>query len=92
MSRPCGVVYLIENGRASIDVYVAPAHKRKGLGTVLPGRALQRLETEHVKEVELGVDGNNHPAVKLYRKFGFKVTKTRFYLIASFNHHPKPNR
>lgn len=78
----------IENGRTSIDVYVAPAHRGKDLGTALMGKALQRLETEYVKEIELGVDGNNLPALKLYRKFGFTVFKTHFYLIASFHHYP----
>ncbi len=73
----------IENGRTSIDVCVAPAHRKKGLGTALLAKALQRLESEHAKEIELGADGNNLPAIKLYRKFGFTVAKTHFYLIAS---------
>lgn len=69
---------------------IGSVYRRKGLGAALLGKALQRLETEHVKEVELGVDGNNLPALKLYRKFGFKVTKTHFYLIASIDHYPHP--
>jgi ribosomal protein S18 acetylase RimI-like enzyme len=78
----------IENERTSIDVYIAPAHKGKGLGTALLEKALQRLTKEHAKEIELGVDGNNLPAIKLYRKFGFKVTKTHLYLIASAQSQP----
>jgi len=73
----------IENGRTSIDVYVAPAHRGKGLGTALLKKALQRLETEGVKEIELGVDANNLPALKLYRKFGFTVFRTHFYIVVS---------
>jgi ribosomal protein S18 acetylase RimI-like enzyme len=78
----------IENHRTSIDVYVAPTHRGKSLGTALLEKALQRLETEHVKEIELGVDGNNLPAIKLYRKSGFKVTKTHLYLITSARSQP----
>lgn len=78
----------VENGRTAIDVYVASAHRGKGLGTALLEKTLQQLETERVKEVELGVDGNNLPAIELYRKFGFTVTKTHFYLIASAQSEP----
>jgi len=78
----------IDNGRTSIDVYVAPTYRGKGLGTALLEKTLQQLETKHVKEIELGVDGNNLPATRLYRKFGFTVVKTHFYLIASFDRYP----
>ena len=78
----------IEDGKTSMDVYIAPAYRGKGLGTTLLEKALQQLETEHVNEIELGVDGNNLPAIKLYRKFGFKVTKTHLYLIASAQSQP----
>jgi len=73
----------IENGKTSIDIYVARGCRGKGLGTVLVTKALERLRTAHVRAVELGVDGNNLFALKLYRKFGFEVQTTHFYIIVS---------
>jgi ribosomal protein S18 acetylase RimI-like enzyme len=71
----------IENGTTSIGVYVERAHRGKGCGTTLMAEALHRLKTEGIRVVELGVDGNNLPALKLYRKFGFKVLATYFYIL-----------
>jgi len=74
----------IENGKTSIGIYVTSVHRGKGLGTALMAKALQRLKTESVKVVELGVDGSNLPALKLYRKFGFEVDTTHFYIFVPF--------
>lgn len=43
--------------------------------------ALHQIRTEGVKAIELGVDANNLPALKLYRRFGFDVCKTHFYIL-----------
>lgn len=71
----------VENGKTDIGIYVEPAHRGKGFGTALMAKALKKLKTDGVKVIELGVDGNNLPALRLYRKFGFAVLKTHFYIL-----------
>jgi ribosomal protein S18 acetylase RimI-like enzyme len=71
----------VENGKTEIGIYVEPACRGKGFGAALMTKALEKLKTDGVKTVELGVDGNNLPALKLYRKFGFTVFKTHFYIL-----------
>jgi len=75
----------VENGKTAINIYVEPAHRARGLGTALIAKALQQLKTDGVKTIELGVDGNNLPALKLYRRFGFSVYKTHFYIFLPFD-------
>lgn len=70
----------LQDGKTSIEVFVEQAYRRKGLGTELLGEALHCLRNKGVKLVKLGVDGNNLAALKLYRKFGFEVYVTHFYL------------
>lgn len=72
----------IKNYTTSIGIQVKPAQRGKGFGTLLMKRGLDKLRSEGVRTVELGVDGNNIPALKLYRKFGFYVDKTFVYIIA----------
>lgn len=71
----------IENAKTDIDIYVEPAYRGKGFGTALMAKALKELKSDGVKVIELGVDGNNLPALRLYRKFGFAVFKTHFYIL-----------
>jgi GNAT superfamily N-acetyltransferase len=71
----------IQQGRTSIGVFVKKAYRRKGLGTALMAESLRHLKTKGVNSVELGVDGNNLAALKLYRKFGFELYKTQLYLM-----------
>lgn len=71
----------IQDDRTSIQVSVKSAHRGRGLGSALLSEALQHLRNEGVKTVELGADGNNLAALRLYRKFGFEVTKTHLYLM-----------
>jgi len=71
----------VENGKTGIGVDVTQTHRGKGLGTALMAKALYHLKKEGVKVIELGVDGNNLPALKLYRKFGFEVQVTHFYIL-----------
>jgi len=75
----------VENGKTSIDIEVTRAYRGKGFGTTLMAEALHRLKTEGIKVVELGVDGNNLPALKLYRKFGFEAYRTHFYIAIPVN-------
>jgi ribosomal protein S18 acetylase RimI-like enzyme len=72
----------VEDGKTSIGINVAQAHRGKGFGTTLMAEALRKLKTDGVKVLELGVDGNNLPALRLYRKFGFEPYATHFYITA----------
>ncbi len=54
------------------------------MGSALMARALQKLKADGVKTLELGVDGNNLAALKLYRKFRFALSKTHFYILLPF--------
>lgn len=74
----------VENGKTDLDVYVAPNHRGKGFGTALMAKAMNQVKNEGAKTLDLGVDGNNLPALKLYRKFGSEVYKTHFYIIVPF--------
>jgi RimJ/RimL family protein N-acetyltransferase len=70
----------IAHGETSVGISITPTSRGRHLGTALMGEALRRLKFDGAKVVELGVDGNNLPALKLYRKFGFKVSTTHFYV------------
>jgi len=72
----------VENGKTSIGIDVTRTHRGKGLGTALVAKALRHLKTQGIRVIELGVDGNNLSALKLYRKFGFEVYATYFYILA----------
>jgi ribosomal protein S18 acetylase RimI-like enzyme len=71
----------IQDGKTSIGVFVRQAYRRKGLGTALMAESLLHLKNSGANSVELGVDGNNLVAMRLYRKFGFEVYETHFYLM-----------
>ncbi|MGD8505894.1 MAG: GNAT family N-acetyltransferase [Candidatus Bathyarchaeota archaeon] len=71
----------VENRKTSIDICVTRSYRGKGLGTRLMAKALHRLKAEGIKVIEIGVDGNNLPALKIYRKFGFEVCVTHFYIL-----------
>ena len=54
------------------SIAVAPAHRRRGIGTRLMARAIQYLREHHVKEVDLEVKATNAAAQSLYESFGFR--------------------
>jgi len=54
-------------------VGVLPEYRGRGIGREIMFFALSKLRDFGVKVVELGVDAQNIPAVKLYEKLGFKV-------------------
>ena len=79
-------LYPVETGSASIDINVERGYRGKGLGTTLMAEALDLLRKRGIKVIELGVDGNNLFALKLYLKFGFEVYRTHFYIIKPCQH------
>lgn len=52
-------------------VYVAPEHRRSGLGRAIVGRAIEEARAMGVEALILSVDAQNAPALALYRALGF---------------------
>jgi ribosomal-protein-alanine N-acetyltransferase len=59
-----------------ISIAVLPEHHRKGIGYALVQEAMQAMKSYKVKECYLEVRTSNSPAIELYRKLGFEVTRT----------------
>lgn len=59
-----------------ISIAVLPKHQRKGIGQALMHRAIEGMRTYKVKECYLEVRVSNTPAVNLYKKLEFKITRT----------------
>ena len=68
-----------------VSIAVLPEHWGRGIGSRLLGEVLRRLEDGGAKRVFLEVRVDNHRAIRLYRKFGFRVAgvKRRYYLDGS---------
>lgn len=64
-----------------ISVAVMPDFRRMGIGNSLVEQAITALQGHHADECYLEVRTNNYPAIDLYRKMGFEVTRTipRYY-------------
>src|SRR5690242_14998091 len=55
---------------------VAPAHRGRGLGEALLLQALQGFRAQGLLQALLEVTARNDPAVRLYRRVGFRCRKT----------------
>jgi ribosomal protein S18 acetylase RimI-like enzyme len=58
-------------------MWVAPAFRRSGVGSMLLRTVLDRLEGEGVHTVWLFILDGNKPAMRLYQRFGFQRTNER---------------
>ena len=65
-----GVLPVGEIGRIE-GVYVAPEFRRRGIGRMMMGRALEICARSLFKHVFLSVDPVNEAALALYRPMGF---------------------
>jgi len=54
------------------QVYVAPSHRRRGVGRYMVGRALEICARAQFRHVFLSVSSANEPAKALYRSMGFE--------------------
>lgn len=53
-------------------MYVAPEHRRRGLARALVAAAIERAaRTPGIKQINLGVNAANTPAIALYESLGF---------------------
>ncbi len=80
--KPVGMASRVFNDRvrtghiaAIYGVYVTPAHRGRGVGSLLMERALSDVRKKRgVVKVQLSVNPEFRPALRLYKKFGFEVT------------------
>ncbi len=81
----CGTVQgvLHDTGVGVIqNLGVTPESRGRGLGAVLLARAVAGFAAAGARTVALDVTAENTPAVRLYRKFGFRATKSTYLAAA----------
>lgn len=68
-----------------VSVAVLPEFRTMGVGYSLVQQALAAMVAHHVDECYLEVRVNNYPAINLYKKLGFQVSRSipRYYFDAS---------
>jgi ribosomal-protein-alanine N-acetyltransferase len=59
-----------------VSVAVTPSHRRKRIGEALIMKAMEGMKQYGAKQCYLEVRITNTPAVSLYKKLGFDVTRT----------------
>lgn len=66
---------LIKKGHV-VSVAVIPSYRRKHIGEALANKAMENMLAYNAKQCYLEVRVTNTPAVNLYKKLGFQVTRT----------------
>ena len=66
---------LIKKGHI-VSVAVLPQYRNKGIGQALVTEAMEGMRLYNAKQCFLEVRTTNTPAVNLYKKLGFKITRT----------------
>jgi ribosomal-protein-alanine N-acetyltransferase len=59
-----------------VSVAVLHQHRRKGIGKALVTQALENMRIYNAKQCFLEVRVTNTPAIELYKKLGFEITRT----------------
>jgi len=59
-----------------VSIAVMPEHRRKGIGQALVTRAMEGMRLYNAKQCFLEVRVSNTQAISLYKKLGFKITRT----------------
>jgi len=59
-----------------VSIAVMPEHRRKGIGQALVTRAMEGMRFYNAKQCFLEVRVSNTQAISLYKKLGFKITRT----------------
>ncbi|NLF72767.1 MAG: GNAT family N-acetyltransferase [Candidatus Anammoximicrobium sp.] len=75
----CGTIQGLRDGdrRGSVQNFgVVPAHRGRGLGTVLLQRSLEGFRAAGVGRVTLEVTAENQDAQRLYQRLGFRCVRT----------------
>lgn len=66
---------LIKKGHI-VSVAVIPQYRRRGIGEALVAKATENMRLYKAKQCFLEVRVTNTPAINLYRKLGFQVSRT----------------
>jgi ribosomal-protein-alanine N-acetyltransferase len=66
---------LVKKGHI-VSVAVLPPHRRKGIGQSLITQAMEGMRLHSAKQCFLEVRMTNTPAVNLYKKLEFEITRT----------------
>jgi ribosomal protein S18 acetylase RimI-like enzyme len=70
-----GLLDLVDATRAHLlSMWVAPAHRRRGVGRTLVEAIVTWARTQNVRTLLLLVTSNNQGAIKFYQQLGFKLT------------------
>ncbi len=83
-AEPCGTIQgirLAHKYGAIQNVGILPAHRGRGLGTALIFAALAGFQQVGLSRVYLEVTAQNDGAVRLYKRLGFRRTKTLFKAV-----------
>ena len=59
-----------------VSVAVLHQYRRKGIGKALVSQALENMRIYNAKQCFLEVRVTNTPAIELYKKLGFEITRT----------------
>jgi len=70
-----GIIGLKKKGHL-ISLAVLPGYQRRGIGYALMQEVMQAMLLYEATEIFLEVRVSNTPAVNLYKKMGFRITKT----------------
>jgi ribosomal protein S18 acetylase RimI-like enzyme len=84
VQEPCGTIQGIQTSTtygAIQNVGITPTHRGRGLGTALICAALAGFQQEGLARVFLEVTAQNDGAVRLYKRLGFRRTKTLFKAV-----------
>lgn len=77
----------VDNNTPELGIAVSKDVRGMGVGTLLMNKIIQLAMEDGYKSVSLSVDPDNHDAVHLYRKLGFKecgVSGTSIIMVYSF--------
>jgi ribosomal protein S18 acetylase RimI-like enzyme len=82
--EPCGTIQGIRAGHrygAIQNVGITPAHRGRGIGTALICAAIAGFQQVGITRIYLEVTAQNDGAVRLYKRLGFRRTKTLFKAV-----------
>lgn len=86
----CGYIglWLYDDKAEIVTLYVNESRRREGVATLLLDNAIHRLTAINVRCLSLEVSVQNHAALALYERFGFKavVLRKHYYQDGSDAH------
>ncbi len=86
--EPCGTIQAIRISRTRANIQnigVTPLHRGRGVGAALILTAVAGLQHVGVTRAALEVTAVNDSAVRLYRRLGFRTTKTVYKASEEFS-------